>query len=99
MWTAKLFDVLNPQQTTQRFALTMRSDKFQWAASDPKGMIDPDAGNWQSGPSKTVFFDKSASVFELTDLAPDKVTKGEKGAGFISASKEIVEWHCTDVIS
>lgn len=99
MWTAKLFDVTNLTQTNRRFGLTMRKDKFQWAANDPKAMIDPDAGNWQSGPGTTVFFDKSTQVFNLTNLEPEKVAKGEKGVGFILASSEEVSWLCTDVIS
>jgi hypothetical protein len=101
-WIAKGFTVESQSNETRRFGLTLALEGSRWTATDPRGIINPDEGVWQSNNINTDCLAAAIGprVVLLIGCGMINVTLGQSGVAEVhQAGSETFTWTCDRVVN
>ncbi len=99
-WIQKQFDVVSDENNTRRIGLSISLPNNRWVASDPRGIIDPDDGNWQSNNVNTDCRANGRTIIMLVGCGIANVSVGQNGEAQIpQAASERFTWTCTRIVT
>lgn len=99
-WIAKQFDIVSSNNSKRVIGLTLSLVSKKWSASDPRGIIDPDEGTWQSNNYiNTPCLAGGRVVVDLVGCGILNVVTGQSGVANVPQSNDDFTWRCTKVIS
>ena len=99
-WIGKQFDVTSDSQANRKIGLTLAVAGNAWTATDPRGIIDPDSGTWQSNNVNTDCRAAGRSIINLVGCGFANVAVGATGIAQVAqAQDENFTWRCTKFIT
>jgi hypothetical protein len=98
-WIGKQFDVVSSSNPRRTVGLTLSLDTRRWSAIDPRGIINPDEGTWQSNNYvNTACLANGKVIVDLISCGILNVTVGQSGVANVAQAGDDFTWQCTNVI-
>ena len=98
-WIAKDFDIVSLSDPRRIIRLVLSMPNNRWFAVDPRGIIDPHEGTWQSNNYVNTRCQANGKlVIDMVGCGIANVEVGQNGAADVGQSGDSFTWSCTKIV-